>query len=106
MPARPRRDHVVPGAQMAARARVPADQGLVGLPRGPDRSALRLRMAGTAWRLVPQLRQRGLGIRPARPDEPALKGRASLRARVWQHKEISVVDVHVIHNTNKQKELN
>ena len=41
------------------------------LPREPHRRTLRLRMARRQRQLVPQLRQRELGIRRARPDAAA-----------------------------------
>ena len=57
--------------QVAARARLSADQGALGLPRQSDRRALRLRMARRQRQLVSQLRQRELGVRRARADAPA-----------------------------------
>ena len=55
----------------AARARLPADQGAVGVRRQPHRRALRLRVARRQRQLVPLLRQRELGVRRARPDAAA-----------------------------------
>ena len=62
----------VPAAEMGARARLPADQGAVGVHRGPDRRALRLRVARRCRQLVPLLRQRELGVRRRGPDAAAL----------------------------------
>ena len=54
--------------QVAARARLPADQGSVGLPGEPHRRAFRIRMARRQRSLVSQLRQRELGVRRGWPD--------------------------------------
>ena len=56
----------VPAAQVGARARLPADQGAVGLRRRAHRRALRLRMARRFGPLVSQLRQRELGVQRRR----------------------------------------
>ena len=65
VPARPRGHRGVPRPQVATRARLPPDQGAVGVPRQPHRRALRLRVARRQRQLVPQLRQRELGVRRA-----------------------------------------
>src|SRR5207247_1751157 len=60
-------------AQVGARARLPPDQGTVGLRGPPHRRALRLRVARRRRPLVPQLRQRELGDRRRWPDDAPLR---------------------------------
>ena len=57
--------------QMEQGARLPPDQGGLGVSRQPHRRPLRLRMARRQRQLVSQLRQRELGVRRARLDAAA-----------------------------------
>jgi nuclear transport factor 2 (NTF2) superfamily protein len=60
-------DRGIPHAQVEPRARLPPDQGALGVPR--NRIAVRFATSGaTTAALVPQLRQRELGVRCARAD--------------------------------------
>jgi hypothetical protein len=84
VPAGPRGHRSLPDAQVAQGARLPTDQGNLGLPRKPNRRALRVRVARRQRQLVSQLRQRELGIRRPRPDAIAIREHqrpADLRVR-------------------------
>ncbi len=69
----PRRHHRVPRPQVGARARLPPDQGTLGLPRKPHRRPFRLRVARRQRQLVSFLRQRELGIQSRRFDGASLR---------------------------------
>ena len=56
-------DHRLPDPEVGQGAGLPADQGDVGVRLGPDRGALRLRVARPGRRVVPFLRQRELAVR-------------------------------------------
>ena len=70
VPGRPRSDPPVPGGEVGARARLPAGQGAVGVHRRPDRGEVRVRVPRPRRQLVPQLRQRAVGVRRTRADAP------------------------------------
>src|SRR5207253_8525467 len=58
-------------AEVEQGARLPIDQGAVGVSRQPDRRALRLRVARRLRQLVPFLWRLELGIRRTRVHAPA-----------------------------------
>src|SRR5258706_11047433 len=62
IPQRSHRDHRVSSPQMGEGIGVPPDQGTLGRRRQPNSGALRLRMAGRLWPLVPLVWQRELGV--------------------------------------------